>query len=107
MPRLIRTALGILVLSLLATTSSAQDGDDPSGADLYAQYCATCHGADLSGGNGSNLSDGEWTSGSTLEKIHQNIKNGMADRGMPAFGETLDDGEIDRIIDHIQDVEQD
>ena len=104
MSRLLRTALGILGLSLLATTSSAQES--PSGADLYAQYCATCHGADLSGGNGSNLSDGEWTSGSTLEAIHNNIKNGMVDVGMPAFGETLNDDEIDSIIDHIQDVEQ-
>ena len=96
---------GLLALSILGRPASAQD--DPTGAELYAQYCASCHGDDLGGGNGSSLIDGEWAFGGAHDEILHNIKVGIADRGMPAFGETLTDGQINQIIAYVREVEDD
>ena len=36
---------------------------DKNAAELYQQYCASCHGLDLGGGNAQSLVDGIWQFG--------------------------------------------
>ena len=59
---------------------------DPSaialGKNVYAENCAACHGADLGGDIGPELTDmAAWDEGELFELIY----NGIPDGGMPAF----------------------
>jgi aldose sugar dehydrogenase len=58
---------------------------------LYAQLCASCHGANLEGGSGSNLRDAAWKHGAGDDAVMERIiAAGLPANGMPAFGETVD-----------------
>lgn len=47
------------------------------GERLFANNCATCHGADARGSKGfPNLTDGDWLYGGTHDKIKETISNG-------------------------------
>ena len=55
------------------------------GAALYASAgCATCHGADGTGGVGPNVRDAYWIHGSTMVNIVAVIHDGAANGQMPA-----------------------
>lgn len=59
--------------------------------EIFQNNCASCHGSDLSGGAGPDLTQ----VGSRLDEseIHDIIANGT-DGGMPAFGNQLAEEEI-------------
>lgn len=61
---------------------------------IFENNCASCHGADLSGGAGPDLTQ----VGSRLEEseIHDIITNGT-DGGMPPFGNQLAEEEINAL----------
>ncbi len=62
---------------------------------LYAELCASCHGANLEGGQGSSLVDGVWNRGKGDDAhIARIITEGLAEVGMPAFGATLDPARV-------------
>jgi mono/diheme cytochrome c family protein len=77
-----------------ATGSTALPGDPDKGQTLYAQNCATCHGATLGGGIGPSLNPIEKLPGvSEAEKLSPAyliniITNGKSDNGktMPPKG---------------------
>ena len=105
--------LRALVVGLIALTLSAlalvalhaEDGDagkhyDPemttaeefmSPADLLQgrqsimAFCSRCHGLDGTGGKGPDLTTGQFRHGSSAQEIYDNIVNGIAGTGMPAF----------------------
>lgn len=57
--------------------------------------CAMCHGAELQGGIGPNLTDAFWLHGKGQpEDILKLVKEGVVDKGMPAWGSLLKDDEI-------------
>ncbi|WP_297096981.1 PQQ-dependent sugar dehydrogenase [uncultured Draconibacterium sp.] len=87
----------ILVFSFSA---NAQDG-----AQLYGQNCASCHGANLGGGNAASLVDGIWQFGAEDGYVFRNIKFGIAHLGMPSYAETLSDGDINAILSYIRESE--
>ncbi|HLO96549.1 MAG TPA: c-type cytochrome, partial [Burkholderiaceae bacterium] len=65
----------------------------PSGAALYRQHCASCHGAERTGGMGPALLP------ESLERLRKPealavIRNGRAATQMPAFGARLGEAEI-------------
>ena len=97
-------AVCLLLLMLLASTGTASAQDANPGRAVYTQFCATCHGEDLKGGNGSNLIDGEWAFGDERDEIVQTIKSGIPERGMPPFGQTLSDEQINHVVDYIDQV---
>lgn len=84
----------IAVVSLSACTG--QPAADASGADIYSQLCARCHGADLGGGIGPALGAGSDLVDRADDYIEGVIRGGRG--SMPAFGNTLDDSQIDRLI---------
>lgn len=59
------------------------------GAEVYQQTCAACHGAELGGGIGPSLVDATWIHGGEPEQIRATITNGVAAKGMPAWGPML------------------
>ncbi|WP_163325894.1 PQQ-dependent sugar dehydrogenase [Draconibacterium mangrovi] len=89
----------ILILSL-SLTVNAQDG-----ALLYGQNCASCHGANLGGGNATSLVDGIWQFGAENGYVFRNIKFGIPHLGMPSYEATLSDGDINAIISYIRESE--
>jgi DNA-binding beta-propeller fold protein YncE len=69
-------------------------------ASLYHQHCAGCHGPDRLGGVGPALLP------ENLKRLRPKraaaaIANGLPATQMPAFGERLDDGEIDTLVELI------
>jgi len=59
------------------------------GAAIFKANCIACHGAELLGGIGPNLTDSEWIHGGTRDEITATITNGVADKGMPTWGPVL------------------
>ena len=79
---------------------NAQDG-----ALLYGKNCASCHGANLGGGNAASLVDGIWQFGAEDGYVFRNIKFGIAHLGMPSYEAALNDGEIRAIMSYIRESE--
>ena len=84
------------------------------GADLYAQYCASCHGADLRGDGplASTLNPAPADFSQPHTKVHSDedllywIQYGMQGTAMPGFGSQLEDQEIRDIISFIKHWQQ-
>ncbi|WP_319500106.1 PQQ-dependent sugar dehydrogenase [uncultured Draconibacterium sp.] len=95
------TILFITFLFLFFSSNvNAQDG-----AQLYGQNCASCHGANLGGGNAASLVDGIWQFGAEDGYVFRNIKFGITHLGMPSYEATLNDGEIRSIMSYIRESE--
>jgi len=73
--------------------------------ELYNQYCATCHGMDLRGGNAQSLLDGVWQFGDGRGYVSRNIKFGIPHLGMPSYENTLDDQEIGLLVDYLYEAQ--
>ncbi len=75
--------------------------EDPKAVEIYNNYCATCHGSDLRGGNAQSLLDGIWQFGDGYGYVSRNIKFGIPHLGMPSFESTLNEGEINLLVDYL------
>lgn len=60
-----------------------------AGKETFITNCAPCHAADGGGGVGPNLTDRFWIHGSRPQDIAATVNNGMAEKGMPAWGPIL------------------
>ncbi len=104
-----KLALSALLPAGFACTGGSpapgQNAQDHPGRAFYAQYCATCHGADMDGGMASSLVDGQWEFGDSREDIYRSIADGIPEAGMPAYRDVLDERQINLIVDAIQGVE--
>lgn len=89
-------------LAGLITTSCSFGGpsDDATGEEIYAELCASCHAPDLSGGLGPPLDSGSNAAIEDDEYLEFTITNG---RGrMPSFSSSLDETQMDRLVDFIR-----
>jgi len=87
-----RAAAGLAVLGFAAPVFAQLPKD---AVKLYAELCASCHGANQEGGQGTSLVDGIWNRGNGDDAhIARMITQGMPELGMPAFGATLDAGRV-------------
>jgi cytochrome c oxidase cbb3-type subunit 3 len=59
------------------------------GREIFTQTCAVCHRQDGGGNVGPNLTDDFWLHGSSPDKIYKTITEGVAAKGMPAWGPQL------------------
>lgn len=72
------------------------------GNDLFVQMnCAGCHGYDLKGGMGPNLTDTYWRYGGSPASIYKSIFEGRP-QGMPAWGRTLSPDLIWKVVAYIE-----
>lgn len=97
--------LGAL-LPVLWLAPSAWPQDLNRGADIYATYCAQCHGPNLEGGQVAGFLDGMWNYGSGRVLHKDNIKFGIVGTQMIAWGTILNDAQIDAVLDFILEREK-
>ncbi len=71
------------------------------GQQLYATYCAGCHGARLQGNSATKLIKTSWTYGRSRGSIHRNIKFGIPSAEMPAWNAVLNDKQINAVVDFV------
>lgn len=103
-----RFVLLLLVLTGVFSISAMvyQQRDVERGASLYNQYCASCHGAEMQGGNAQSLINGVWQFGAENSYVFRNIKYGITHLGMPAYENSLSDTDINNIIAYIRAAEK-
>ena len=84
-----------------------------AGGAVFAAHCSQCHGAGGGGVQASgfpSLVDDDWLWGGTTEDIVQTVTYGIRNEEymdarysqMPAFGDILEDGEIDSLVAHVR-----
>jgi mono/diheme cytochrome c family protein len=102
-------ALAIIVS--LAAFARESRGDNPRPASqTYRRYCVSCHGSDgkakTSKGRFSHardLTDAEWQTNVSDERIFNSITNGRNVRGnMPAFSNKLNEKEVDSLVSFVR-----
>lgn len=92
-------ALLALLLAAFAGSAVAQYNIGTGSAmDLYQGSCAGCHGATLGGGSAGSLVDDEWVVGKDDEAISRAIRDGVEGTAMPAWGSSLDAGQIRALV---------
>lgn len=97
--------LAVLIAGALALSACSVGGppEDATGEEIYAELCARCHDADLSGGVGPALDAGTNSAAESNEFLVFTIMNG---RGrMPSFSSSLDDQQVDRLVGYIREVQ--
>jgi cytochrome c oxidase cbb3-type subunit 3 len=70
--------------------AAASVGSAPvDGKSVYDANCIACHGPDLKGGVGPDLTDATWIHGGTVDAINATITNGVPEKGMLTWGPIL------------------
>ena len=87
----------------VAAASQMPDEESPErwalGArEVYTEYCAGCHGQWAEGGSAGSLVDDEWVYGGSNEEIAASIREGRPDTAMIAFGEVLEEEQIQKLV---------
>jgi cytochrome c oxidase cbb3-type subunit 3 len=81
-----------------------------AGRAVFRTWCAQCHGSGAAGAKGfPNLLDNDWLWGGTLEDIHTTVSHGIRNTTdpdarfsqMPAFGDILEEADIDAAVNHV------
>lgn len=72
-----------------------------AGKAIYEASCTPCHGANLEGGIGFNLVDGEWVHGAQPSSIYTTIYDGVPDKGMQAWGTQLGQKRITEVVAYV------
>ena len=104
----IMLALLVLSVSCQNTAPKTNNGKQGDGtpAKVYQQYCATCHGVGLNGGNAQSLIDKAWNYGAEKSYISRNIKFGIPHLGMPSYEGVLSNGQINDLVAYILEMEE-
>jgi len=96
-----KTIISLGALFLLGLGSSMGSAAEPSSAtQLYNEHCSECHGKGRLGGMGPALLP-ENLSRTSPSKAHTAISEGLAATQMPAFGDQLNDAQIQTLVDYI------
>ncbi len=88
-----------LVVSLPVPSSAASEDV----TQVWADTCASCHGAELTGGQAKSLLDDEWSFGGDDASLAESIGSGRAEAGMPPFGGGLSEQEIRALVIFIRE----
>jgi cytochrome c oxidase cbb3-type subunit III len=72
------------------------------GKKIFNQRCLPCHGANGQGIIGPNLVDDYWIHGGQLTEIAMTLRNGVLEKGMPAWGPILSEVELQDLISFIR-----
>jgi glucose/arabinose dehydrogenase len=101
---MIKSFAAFLLVSAVAAAAAA---DEPirAPAQLYATFCAACHGQDHRGGQASSLADGAWAYGHTDEQVFRNTMHGIPTLGMPAFEDALSEAEVHGLVAYLRELE--
>jgi cytochrome c oxidase cbb3-type subunit 3 len=91
--------------TLDATVANPYTGDRAAIEEGHSRFvemnCAACHGYDLKGGMGPDLTDTYWRYGGAPADIYKSIFEGRP-QGMPAWGRALPSADIWKIVSYIE-----
>jgi mono/diheme cytochrome c family protein len=96
--------------------ASGPVGDNPYAGDQAAiaegealvmgeLACGTCHGPDLTGAMGPNLTDSEWIYGDSDADLFETLTNGRPG-GMPSFSAQTDEDTRWKVVSYLQSLSQ-
>ncbi len=88
----------LLVVSYSSSVFSAEKVED-----VFKANCASCHGADLSGGMAGSLLDDTWQTDGSDKAMAQAISRGIEGTSMPAFGKTLSSDAVRTLVVYIRE----
>ncbi|HSH10083.1 MAG TPA: PQQ-dependent sugar dehydrogenase [Oceanipulchritudo sp.] len=97
--------LFFLVLVPLGLSAQSRIGTGAV-AELYAQYCLSCHGPALEGGLGSSLVDELWVYGESDADIARVIREGVPEDGMVPYEGVLSPEQIRSLVIYIREMGQ-
>ena len=98
--------LGCLVAAARASVGITNP-PAPKGRDagvIYAELCASCHGAKLEGGKGGSLRGPTWKHGGDDASLVRSIRAGFPAAGMPAFQATVNEAETRALVTFLREV---
>ncbi|MDX1654289.1 MAG: cytochrome D1 domain-containing protein [Candidatus Competibacteraceae bacterium] len=90
----------LMILSALSLAPTPLWAGDDSAPALYAQHCASCHGAERLGGMGPALLPGNLSRLRRPQAVEV-IAQGRAATQMPAFGEQLSEEQLHSLVELI------
>jgi cytochrome c oxidase cbb3-type subunit 3 len=85
----------------VASVAMAGPADPEAGKAIFTQNCVACHGADLKGGVGPDLTDAVWIHGGTLANITNVITVGVPEKGMLTWGPILGAEKISQVAAYV------
>lgn len=81
------------------TLVQAMNGTESAGANVFAEKCAACHGKELQGQIGPNLTDKYWIHGKgTRVDIVKVVREGVLEKGMPNWNQMLKKEEVYSVV---------
>ncbi|MGJ8651058.1 MAG: PQQ-dependent sugar dehydrogenase [Opitutaceae bacterium] len=103
--------LSTFLYLLFVITSSSLFGQNRIGtgavSELYTSVCASCHGAELTGGLGTSLlNDPAWKYVGKGKSFLEYVKEGNLQMGMPAYEGALTDAQIRSLEIYIDEMRQ-
>ncbi len=72
-----------------------------AGEAIFKTNCVACHGEDLHGKIGPNLTDDVWIHGGRPQDIVNTITNGVAAKGMPTWGPILGPEKVREVASYV------
>lgn len=73
-----------------------------AGAEIFTQQCVACHNEGGKGGGiGPSLIDAEWIHGFDADSVRNTITNGVAAKGMPAWGAILGPDKVAKVSAYV------
>ncbi|MBK1875651.1 PQQ-dependent sugar dehydrogenase [Pelagicoccus mobilis] len=97
-------SLPLALFALAATTLSAQNRiGSGTVSELFNANCASCHGENLMGGQGSSLVDDVWAYGSSDAQIAKVISEGIPDSTMIPWKTSLSEQQIRSLVIYIRE----
>ena len=85
----------------VAATAASGPADMDAGKAIFTQNCVACHGADMKGGVGPDLTDAVWIHGGTLANINNTITVGVPEKGMLTWGPILGPEKIAQVAAYV------
>ncbi len=70
-------------------TMSTDPAVKSAGEKIFTSNCIVCHGPDLKGKIGPNLTDAIWIHGGKPTDLYNTVTKGVGDKGMPTWGPVL------------------
>lgn len=75
------------------------------GAQVYAQNCVACHGANGEGGVGPNMTDDYFIHGGDIQSIFRIVKNGVLEKGMTPWKDLLSPTQMAQVASYIKSMQ--
>lgn len=78
----------------MLVTLSKDAGTVEKGKALFDSTCVTCHAEGGKGNIGPNLTDDSWLHGGQPMDVYRSVRDGYADKQMPAWGQKLGEQKV-------------